>query len=1116
MRILLVAVLLLLTAIPMVAPPGTPSAPAVEVSAATDNPDVPTLQVGDTWTHDAHAVEQDPTGNNVDAHTVIDTRVSEIVQVVQNATTYRVYNITAAGMAWSNGTASIPGTGTFPFRNMQGPVGGYTWLNRGDLALVRDREVSNLAGEVNLGFPFFWTIFLVDLDRTTVHFPAEEPQDFPLRVGETWDLTIGAFSTGTARIRIPLLGVDVTQPIDLNDVGVSRGWANQTEVVSVPAGTFDTFRLTYVRVGGAASLTDTRWWSPDAKNLARFEVHNPDPNLTVHTWTNLTAYALMPAIPVSVSLSPNPMGTCGDVTVNGTAGLANAPFEVFVTPTQAVYPGVTGPTGDYAVTFPVPAVNDSSPTTYDLASHGIAVSVTDGFGWAYGAATLEVLYPDIGVPAATLTVSSPRIAGLPVDITATAFEASGAPYGCTLAFTFDIDGSVIGTPTAPGIAAFGVQTRSANWPVATPGWHTATATLAPLVLETLLANNTASVSFFVEGPDLTLANLTVETAFYASTGAAGGRSGTIPANLGRRLAVGFEVANWGTILAASGTRVVAYNTSTEGGPASGAAFLDVVLPAISPGGAEPLSFTWDAPVTPGTSYFTIAADADGTLVETDETNNTFYVSVATDGPDLTPTAVRVTGAVVAEFPDPAGVNFQSPALLIPMGAAVSVELNVTNLGRVAANESYDVVFTNTSGPGGPASGPAFATASQPAGQAVGQTRGPILAAWTAPLVPGLYSVNLTADPGDSVVEISETNNTFVLTFDVSGPDLVPAGVTGTTLVSVGASVSLSSLAANTGPLGSAPFGADWILDNATAFASLGSAALPSGGSTWMNASWMAVSGNHSLCLVLDPSGAVAEIDETNNGACLAIEVREAPLTTLTVGTPQVLGTPVRIAATTPLSLSAQDRSGLGIQATLYSLDSGPVQTYSGPFSVAAEGTHNITFYSIDNLGGIEAANAASLLVDASGPVLAIAFETVAGQVRVTVTATDASGITAIRYRLDNGTWETLTGFTSVSFNVSAAGAHNVTAEADDALGNTAAPEVRTFDVPSPAAPGFPWFLLILALVIGLLLLLFAWRRRKKEPDTAEAPVASSPPEPEKATEETAAPTEEPSSGISRE
>jgi hypothetical protein len=39
---------------------------------------------------------------------------------------------------------------------------------------------------------------------------------------------------------------------------------------------------------------------------------------------------------------------------------------------------------------------------------------------------------------------------------------------------------------------------------------------------------------------------------------------------------------------------------------------------------------------------------------------------------------------------------------------------------------------------------------------------------------------------------------------------------------------------------------------------------------------------------------------------------------------------------------------------MYSLDGGEPQEYNGPFTIASEGIHEISFYSVDSMGNSEA------------------------------------------------------------------------------------------------------------------------------------------------------------------
>lgn len=79
--------------------------------------------------------------------------------------------------------------------------------------------------------------------------------------------------------------------------------------------------------------------------------------------------------------------------------------------------------------------------------------------------------------------------------------------------------------------------------------------------------------------------------------------------------------------------------------------------------------------------------------------------------------------------------------------------------------------------------------------------------------------------------------------------------------------------------------------------------------------------------------------------------RIAPTTTVTVPDVPTSGW-YRDAIT--VTLSGHDNLSQ-VASTFYSVDGGDAQTYAGPFSFGTEGTHDITFWSIDNAGNVETA-----------------------------------------------------------------------------------------------------------------------------------------------------------------
>ena len=142
-----------------------------------------------------------------------------------------------------------------------------------------------------------------------------------------------------------------------------------------------------------------------------------------------------------------------------------------------------------------------------------------------------------------------------------------------------------------------------------------------------------------------------------------------------------------------------------------------------------------------------------------------------------------------------------------------------------------------------------------------------------------------------------------------------------------------------------------------------------------------------------------------------------------------------------VTLGATDAtSGMagGSAATYYRVDSGTQQTYGGPFQVSGDGSHKVTFWSVDAAGNTEAHdttnNVGYVNIDATAPTTtatglqssALTGWTNAAQVSVTLAASDAtSGVTgagaATYYRVDTGTQQTYGG----PFTVSAEGSHTI-------------------------------------------------------------------------------------------
>ena len=171
----------------------------------------------------------------------------------------------------------------------------------------------------------------------------------------------------------------------------------------------------------------------------------------------------------------------------------------------------------------------------------------------------------------------------------------------------------------------------------------------------------------------------------------------------------------------------------------------------------------------------------------------------------------------------------------------------------------------------------------------------------------------------------------------------------------------------------------------------------------------------------------------------------APVTTINVGDPRYeKDGDLYISAGTEIDLSATDE-GSGVKRIEYSIDSSSFIPYTGAITLDSfsEGTHTITYRSVDNLGTAEDARQLTVILDrtppqttltASDPLAEGIINTVAPRTMFLLTATDnLSGVREIQYRIDDGNWQTyMARFSLSGLN---AGIHTISFRATDYVDN---------------------------------------------------------------------------------
>jgi hypothetical protein len=140
---------------------------------------------------------------------------------------------------------------------------------------------------------------------------------------------------------------------------------------------------------------------------------------------------------------------------------------------------------------------------------------------------------------------------------------------------------------------------------------------------------------------------------------------------------------------------------------------------------------------------------------------------------------------------------------------------------------------------------------------------------------------------------------------------------------------------------------------------------------------------------------------------------DAPVTTIQV-TPDNPGISGWHTSDLSVNLTAVDQSA-GVQKTEYRINDGVWQTYSAPFTLT-EGSHNLVFRSVDNLGNVEPERTKLIQVDHTPPVTAASIipagpdgvnDWYRSTANLSLTSTDSfSGVEKTEYRINGGAWAT--------------------------------------------------------------------------------------------------------------
>ncbi len=331
------------------------------------------------------------------------------------------------------------------------------------------------------------------------------------------------------------------------------------------------------------------------------------------------------------------------------------------------------------------------------------------------------------------------------------------------------------------------------------------------------------------------------------------------------------------------------------------------------GGAETISVSWVA--TPvGTHDICVAVDPIDTIVETNETNNIACRTIVVEPspfmkPDYVPTHAEPSALAV-----------------IALSSNLSFSVVVQNIGNATSGNDSILAFYDETSPTTPFS-ISYVSPVNP-----GEDSPRFTATWSSPTVPGTYEVSAFVDYYNNISESNETNNVYTWTIAVvAGPNtsLIVGSPNYTALTTyITSSTPLSFSILDQGGTGIRC--TEYRID----------------GGTWRNYAatqtfYLTEEGEHSVHWYSEDN--VGNV-ETVISTLLWVD-NTPPATTFEPATgPYSLDT--------VFTLTAAD-GGSGVNVTRYRIDGGAWTTYSGSFTLT-EGTHNVSFYSMDMLDNKEA------------------------------------------------------------------------------------------------------------------------------------------------------------------
>ncbi|MFQ6106676.1 MAG: CARDB domain-containing protein [Thermoplasmata archaeon] len=429
-------------------------------------------------------------------------------------------------------------------------------------------------------------------------------------------------------------------------------------------------------------------------------------------------------------------------------------------------------------------------------------------------------------------------------------------------------------------------------------------------------NNSATIVFDVEAPDLTPAEVMIQTAsgafFYNDTSETlpPFHSEVIPANPGDVITIIMNATNVGGYETGKQFNVAMVDTGSipEGPPLSIMYNSGEVGPLAAGDSVGP--FVSNFRMSNQTGYHCLNLTVDygldglGNVSEVSETNNTFVVCFGVDVPDLTPVdiVIELGNGSSFSYPDASIPGYTSDPIYVFPGDLINLSASVRNVGVFPTPMGVETQISFCYVGDDPSNSPVDRIAEWGNVPQLnpGSGAGPYShTGYSVPFDLGDQYISITVDNSSLVQEANETNNTFTIHLVIGGPDVIPRFVnltvdglttqyvypeSPTVDVSITSIVEIEAIVENSGNFGTGGTFVTEFSDSSTAFLSRVGGPLGSGDIAVTNSSWSnpGIPSIHTILVVADALDDIEELNETNNLFTLTIVVKGADLIPLNV------------------------------------------------------------------------------------------------------------------------------------------------------------------------------------------------------------------------------------------